>query len=113
MKHPRVKVKELTRTLAKAAGEKSPSEIAKVTGVHISRVGRFLTGDFTKLTPVLRQFCKRLGVACEPFLLEAPASGLSPEILDSLRRIVGRDPGRTAAARRLVRSLEVLTRARR
>jgi hypothetical protein len=42
------------------------------------------------------------------FLLDSLPSSLSPEILNSLQRIVGRDPKKILAARRLLRNLEVL-----
>jgi len=49
-----------------------------------------------------------LKIPVEEFLLDSPALGLSAEVLDPLRRIVGRDQKRVLAASRLMRSLEAL-----
>jgi len=109
MKHQRVNVRKLTQRLRQAVGRKSPVKIAAAAKVDPSRMTRFLNGEFRKMTPVLRQVCSTLKVPVDEFLLDAPASELPTEILVSLRRIVGRDPARAAAATRLLRSLEALT----
>lgn len=113
MKHNRVDIGKLAQTMQRAAKGKLPAEIAAAAKVHPSRVTRFLNGEFKKVTPVLRRVCASLSVSVDKFLLDAPALDLPPDILSSLRRIVGRDPARAAAATRLLRSLEVLTGDRR
>ena len=113
MKHDRVDIEKLTQRLRQAAGSKSPGEIAAEAKVDPSRVTRFLNGDFRKMTPVLRRLCGSLNIPVDKFLLEAPGRDLPSNVLSSLRKIVGRDPARAAAAIRLVRSLEVLASDRR
>ena len=108
MKHEAVDVKELTRCLKRAAGSKSPSEIAKSAKVEVSRVSKFLNGDFKKLTPPLSRLCASLGVKADEYLITAPPLKLSPEILGSLRKIIGRDARKMAAAAKLFRNLELL-----
>jgi hypothetical protein len=108
MKHAKVNVSALARRLKRAAGGRSPTEIAKLAKVDVSRVTRFLNGDFKKMTPVLRRFCGSLRVPLKEFVLDSPASALPPEMLASWRRIVGQDSERAQAAGRLLRSLEVL-----
>ena len=109
MKHERVNVIKLAQRLRQAVGIRPPAVIAAAAKVDPSRVTRFLNGDFRKLTPVLRQVCLTLKISVDEFLLDAPASELPTEILVSLRRIIGRDPARVAAATRLIRGLEGLT----
>lgn len=109
MKHDRVDVEKLTHHLRKAVGAKPAKEIAAAAKVDPSRVTRFLNGEFRKMTPVLKRLCESLKIRVDEFLIQTPASSLPPDILTSLRRIVGRDPVRATAATRLIRSLEVLT----
>jgi transcriptional regulator with XRE-family HTH domain len=113
MKHERVNVQKLTKRLRQAVGRKSPAEIAAAAKVDPSRVTRFLNGEFRKMTPVLKQVCSTLKIPVDEFLLDSPASELPPDILVSLRKIVGRNGERAAAATRLFRSLEVLVGDRR
>lgn len=108
MRHQKVNIEKLARRLKRAAGATPPAEIARSANIDASRVSRFLNGDFKKLTPVLRRLCSSLAIPVEEFVLDSPASGLSPEMLGPLRRIVGRDPKKILAASRLLRSLEVL-----
>lgn len=109
MKHKRVNVHKLTRRLRQAVGTRSSAEIAAAAKVHPSRVTRFLNGEFKKMTPVLQQVCLTLKIQVRDYLIDPSPQELPPDILASLRRIVGRDPTRAAAAGRLIRSLEALT----
>lgn len=109
MKHERVDVEKLRHHLRKAVGAKPSREIAAAAKVDPSRVTRFLNGEFRKMTPVLKRLCASLKIRVDEFLIQRPAASLPPDILKSLRRIVGRDPVRAAAATRLIRSLELLT----
>jgi len=113
MHHKNVNVGKLVRRLKRAAGARTPGGIAKAAQIDASRVSRFLNGDFKRLTPVLRRLCSYLGVPVEEFVLDSSTSGLSPAMLEPLRRIVGRDPKKILAANRLLRSLEVLAAGRR
>ena len=108
MRHQRVNIEKLAQRLKRAAGKRTPAEIARAARIDPSRVTRFLNGDFKKVTPVLRRLCSMLKIPVEEFLLDSPALGLSAEVLDPLRRIVGRDQKRVLAASRLMRSLEAL-----
>ncbi|MCL4784600.1 MAG: helix-turn-helix transcriptional regulator [Bryobacterales bacterium] len=110
LKYERVNVESLASRLRQAVGGKSRKEVAAAAKVDPSRVSRFLNGEFKIMTPALKRVCAALRISVEEFLLRAPPSELPADILTSLRRIVGRDPVRVAAAARLIRSLEVLTR---
>jgi DNA-binding Xre family transcriptional regulator len=110
VKHPRIDSVKLAQRLKRAAGASSVLEIAKKSKVDSSRVSRFLNGDFKKLTPVLSKVCESLEIRPGDYLLDGSASGVIPEIFDTLNRIVGRDPRKILAAARLLRSLEALTR---
>ena len=109
MKHELVNVQKLTRRLRQAAGGRSPAEIADAARVDRSRVTRFLNGEFRRMTPVLKKVCSTLQISVDEFLLDGLAPDLPPDILACLRKIVGRDPMRAAAATRLFRSLQALT----
>ena len=113
MKHEKINVEDLTRRLRKTAAAKAPGEIAAAANVDPSRVTRFLNGEFRKMTPVLRRVCSSLSIPADEYLLDTPVSELPPDALLSLRKVVGRDPARAAAATQLLRSLEVLARDRR
>lgn len=107
MTHQKVNVGKLVERLVKAANGKSPSELARSSGIDPSRITRFLNGDFKKLTPILKSLCENLDVQWVD-LLDPPASDICSELVASLSRIVGQDPNRIRATRGLLRSLEVL-----
>jgi len=107
MKHPKVNVTKLVERMKKAVGTTKPTDLAKKTNLDVTRISRFLNGDFKKVTPVLTKFCKSLGVQWND-LLDFPPTALSPELVASLRRIVGADPNRIRVTTRLIRTLEVL-----
>jgi len=107
-RHQNINVGKLARKLKKVVGTTPVKEVAKSAKMDVSRVSRFLNGDFKKLTPVLERLCVNLRIPLNEFLLDSSPSTLSPEILNPLQRIVGRDPKKILAASRLLRSLEVL-----
>jgi transcriptional regulator with XRE-family HTH domain len=107
-RHQNINVEKLARKLKKVVGTTPVKEVAKSAKIDVSRVSRFLNGDFKKLTPVLERLCFNLHIPLNEFLLDSLPPSLSPEILNSLQRIVGRDPKKILAARRLLRNLEVL-----
>jgi hypothetical protein len=109
MKHHKINAEEISRRLKIAVGKRAVSEVAKTAKIDVSRVSRFLNGDFKKLTPVLRQLCNSVGISLRETSPDPRGRDLSPELLAPLRRIVGRDPDKIHAATRLLRSMEALT----
>jgi transcriptional regulator with XRE-family HTH domain len=107
-RHHNINVEKLVQRLKKAVGARSVSEIAKSAKIDNSRVSRFLNGDFKKLTPVLRRLCKTLHIPLNEFHQDATSSSLSPDIMKAMQRIVGRNPKKILAARKLLQNLEIL-----
>lgn len=108
MKHKKINIVKLVKRMKKAAGTTDVTALAKSSKIHPSRVSRFLNGDFKKLTPVLVQFCEALRVSWTDLTEPPPSANLSPELIASLNRIIGRDPSRIRSTTQLLRSLEAL-----
>lgn len=108
MKHPSVKKEQLARRLQKAAGVTSRTLIAQRAKVDVSRISKILNGDFKRMTPVVMRICKTLNVPWKDCVVNPGARSLPREIIVVLQRIVGRDARKERAAKRLVRSLEIL-----
>lgn len=109
MRHPKVNSEKLAQQLRKAAKGRPISEVANKAGIDISRVSRFLSGDFKKSTPKLEKLSSALGVKLGDYLIDSEDFECSSEIQGLLRKIIGRDRRKAGAAIRLLRSLEVLT----
>jgi len=114
MKHPAVDAEHLAQKLRAVMdrGGMSLEQIASQAGVEQSRASRFRAGEFRRMTPTLEKFCRALGVRWRDYLCEDGPRKLPDDLLESVRRLVGKNPRKIRAVRQLVRSIETLAEER-
>ena len=114
MKHPAVDAQRLAQKLRAAIDRKGMAleQIASKAGIEQSRVSRFRAGEFRRMTPILEKFCRTLGVHWQDCVSGDGPKKLPEDFLESVRRLVGKNPRKIRAVRQLVRSVETLVEER-
>jgi len=114
MKQSAVDGKRLAQKLCAVIDRKGVTleQIASKAGVEQSRVSRFRSGEFRRMTPTLEKLCRSLGVHWQDYILENGPKKLPEDFLESVRRLVGKNPRKIRAVRQLVRSVETLVKER-
>ena len=110
MKHPLVDAERLAQKLRAIIGRKRGAlqKVVSKSRVEQSRISRFCAGEFRRMTPPLQNLCAALGIDLQKYILRDGPRKLPNDFVESVRRLVGKNPRKIQAVRRLVQNIQTL-----